>query len=170
MTSHFHAIDPRILTPSDIELLQSLFDEEIKARRIAYDCPEAADLAARLIELYQREQGEHTRNAQTCSLGRIGFHAQLGRPSARVALRRRHEHDRHPSRSTARAAEATGEHRQRKVAAARRDQRQHVEVIGPGALANGLHSLTVSKRAPRFELPSQAESFANCLDHQDQIM
>ncbi|MGK9286626.1 hypothetical protein [Sinorhizobium meliloti] len=54
MTSHFHAIDPRILTPSDIELLQSLFDEEIKARRITYDCPEAVDLAARLIELYQR--------------------------------------------------------------------------------------------------------------------
>lgn len=54
MTSHFHAIDPRILTPSDIELLQSLFDEEIKARRITYGCPEAADLAARLIELYQR--------------------------------------------------------------------------------------------------------------------
>ncbi|WP_248446370.1 hypothetical protein [Sinorhizobium meliloti] len=54
MTSQFHAIDPRILTPSDIELLQSLFDEEIKARRMTYDCPEAADLAARLIELYQR--------------------------------------------------------------------------------------------------------------------
>ncbi|RVH16553.1 hypothetical protein [Sinorhizobium meliloti] len=54
MTSQFHTIDPRILTPSDIELLQSLFDEEIKARRMTYDCPEAADLAARLVVLYQR--------------------------------------------------------------------------------------------------------------------
>ncbi|MFQ6162812.1 hypothetical protein [Sinorhizobium meliloti] len=54
MTSQFHAIDPRVLTPSDIELLQSLFDEEIKARRMTYDCPQAADLAARLVELYQR--------------------------------------------------------------------------------------------------------------------
>ncbi|AGA10115.1 hypothetical protein [Sinorhizobium meliloti] len=54
MTSQFHAIDPRILTPSDIKSLQSLFDEEIKARRMTYDCPEAAVLAARLIELYQR--------------------------------------------------------------------------------------------------------------------
>ncbi|AEG57085.1 MULTISPECIES: hypothetical protein [Sinorhizobium] len=54
MTSQFHAIDPRILTPSDIKLLQSLFDEEIKARRMTYDCPEATVLAARLIELCQR--------------------------------------------------------------------------------------------------------------------
>ncbi|MGN7754285.1 hypothetical protein [Sinorhizobium sp. 22678] len=57
MTSQFHAIDPRVLTPSDIELLQSLFDEEIKARRMTYDCPQAADLAARLVELYQRGTG-----------------------------------------------------------------------------------------------------------------
>ncbi|MDX0512898.1 hypothetical protein GOE04_31730 [Sinorhizobium medicae] len=54
MTSQFHVIDRRILTPSDIESLQRVFDEEIKARRITHDCPEAAILAARLIELHQR--------------------------------------------------------------------------------------------------------------------
>ncbi|WP_210213561.1 hypothetical protein, partial [Sinorhizobium meliloti] len=54
MTSQFHAIDPRILTPSDIKLLQSLFDEEIKARRMTYDCPEATVLAARLVPVHKR--------------------------------------------------------------------------------------------------------------------
>ncbi|MDW9533165.1 hypothetical protein RWE87_34540 (plasmid) [Sinorhizobium meliloti] len=54
MTSQFYAIDPRILTPSDIKLLQSLFDEEIKARRMTYDCPEATVLAARLVPVHKR--------------------------------------------------------------------------------------------------------------------
>lgn len=30
MTSQFHAIDPRILTPSDIKSLQSLFERRSK--------------------------------------------------------------------------------------------------------------------------------------------
>ncbi|RVG93070.1 hypothetical protein CN221_19155 [Sinorhizobium meliloti] len=55
MTSQFHAIDPRILTPSDIKLLQSLFDEEIKARRMTYDCPEATVLAARLVPIHKQQ-------------------------------------------------------------------------------------------------------------------
>ncbi|MDX0299672.1 hypothetical protein [Sinorhizobium meliloti] len=55
MTSQFYAIDPRILTPSDIKLLQSLFDEEIKARRMTYDCPEATVLAARLVPIHKQQ-------------------------------------------------------------------------------------------------------------------
>ncbi|WOS66057.1 hypothetical protein [Sinorhizobium fredii] len=45
--------DRQFLTPDDLDVLQRIFDEEIKIRGLPSDCPEATALAARLIELYQ---------------------------------------------------------------------------------------------------------------------
>ncbi|MDX0354548.1 hypothetical protein GOC51_04890, partial [Sinorhizobium meliloti] len=58
--------------------------------------------------------------------GRIASEFASCRPSPPIPLRRRHEHDRNRSRSATRAAKPAGEHCHREIAAARRDQRQHI--------------------------------------------
>lgn len=74
----------------------------------------------------------------------------LSGPSPPVALGRRHEHDGHRPGAASRTAETAGDHRQREVPAARRHQRQHVEIVAPDALANRLHAVAVAVCAPRL--------------------
>lgn len=94
----------------------------------------------------------------------------LSGPPPPVTIRWRHEHDGDRSGSAPRTAKPAGDHRQREVSATRRHQRQHVEIIGPRASTDGLHPIAITESTSRFELPTQAESFANCLDHGDEII
>ncbi|WEX76162.1 hypothetical protein PYH37_004440 [Sinorhizobium numidicum] len=56
--------DYPILMPDDIELLQSVFDRELRVRNLKCNSEEAELLAMRLIELYQAgvKQPEALRN------------------------------------------------------------------------------------------------------------
>lgn len=53
MPRSIHSGDPHILTPDDLDLLQTVFDEQIKARGLKCDCDEAKAIATRLVELFQ---------------------------------------------------------------------------------------------------------------------
>ncbi|PDT50149.1 hypothetical protein CO661_00325 [Sinorhizobium fredii] len=53
MLRSIHSRDPHILTSHDLDLLQTVFDEQIKARGLKCDCDEANAIARRLVELFQ---------------------------------------------------------------------------------------------------------------------
>ena len=53
MIGSLYSGDRHFLTPGDLEFLQVIFDEEIGIRGLKRDCEEAADLAARLLQLFQ---------------------------------------------------------------------------------------------------------------------
>jgi len=51
----FYPCDRRILTSSDLDFLQRIFDEEIRIRGLTCDCDDAEALAASLVELFQAD-------------------------------------------------------------------------------------------------------------------
>lgn len=95
---------------------------------------------------------------------------RLSRAPPLIAVGGREENHGDEARSATRTAEPGSEHCEGKVATARGYERQHVEIISPGAFANGLQAFTLAIGTARLEAPSEAESFANCLDHGAEII
>ncbi|GEC35643.1 hypothetical protein N181_29170 [Sinorhizobium fredii USDA 205] len=63
MLPSFYDAGSQIFTPQDLDLMRSVFDEQIKLRGLTCDGAEAKELAVHLVELFRAgvRDGEHLR-------------------------------------------------------------------------------------------------------------